>query len=112
MNDPTPPTLVDFDRVTDAPLSRHYSNSDYRLSRSRPNVDWDNLTKPPAKDHCAECFMVQHETRGKSEPRMQPRWRRTIPGGPQLLLCSRHAEAWRERDRADVPAKAAARKGR
>lgn len=113
MTNSTPPALVDITPETTAPLSMHYANSDYRLSPTQPKANWARLSKPPVKAHCDECARIQHETRGASGPRMQPRHRRTIPdGGPKLLLCGRHAEAWRERDRIDAPAEAASGKGR
>lgn len=103
MTKPQTSALVDITPVTGAPLSQGYDTPEYRLDRSRPKASWAKLSKPPAKAHCDECARLQHETRGAAGPRMQPRYRRTLPdGGPKLLLCGRHAEAWRDRDDQDL----------
>lgn len=99
---PEPGALIPVRHQTTAELSAHWSGRDYRASASRP----PKYLKAPSGGgrHCAECAWRQHETRGASGPRMRPAFTRSLPSAPELeplLLCGRHAEAWRERDRRD-----------
>lgn len=76
------------------PLSRIYDTPTYR---ARPN------TRPvyrdaPIQAPCDECVAVQHETHGKFGPRLPARVRRILVGAPDLRLCGRHVQAWRDRD--------------
>jgi len=85
---------------TGAPLSEHFAVEAYRV-RGSERPKWAKATV--RTKHCDECAMIQHETRGAVGPRMQPRHRRTLPDRKvSLLLCTRHAQAWRERDEADL----------
>jgi hypothetical protein len=94
------PPLFVVSPATDVPLSKHYSARPWRATQ-REMPKWTNYTSKTA--YCDECVMVQHETRGEFGPRMQPRRKRMMPGGgPELKLCTRHAMAWEERDRADA----------
>ena len=84
---------------TTAPLSRHYANRSYQATPA----EVPKWTKTSATTkHCDECAMLQHETGGRFGPRKQPKHRRGFPGGPVLYLCSLHAQAWRDRDTADI----------
>jgi hypothetical protein len=56
---------------------------------------------PRARADCDECAALQHETQGRYWPRRQVRARRTVNGGHPLDLCGAHAQAWKDRDRAD-----------
>ncbi|WP_067904544.1 hypothetical protein [Nocardia vaccinii] len=85
-------------------LSARYDDPEYRASAAaRPS--WAKIATPPTGAWCDECAQLQHETRGASGLRMPPRMRRSIPGHRELALklCSRHGQAWKERDAADLP---------
>ncbi|MGW4117091.1 hypothetical protein [Nocardia sp. NPDC004711] len=109
---PSDPALFAVQHQLTAELSQRYSKDpDYRASAER-KPSWAKITNPSARGaFCDECANLQHETGGKFGPRMQPRQRRHFPtktvngekvgGGPALRLCTRHAEAWRERDDID-----------
>lgn len=107
MNNTAPsPTLLSVPQHHSAELSAHFDTPEYRLSRTQPRATW--TTK--VGTYCDECAQLQHETRGASGPRMQPKQRRTVARA-SLALCNRHANAWHDRDDADAPA-AAGRKAR
>jgi len=95
--------LVDVTPVTSAPFSVAHTAPEYRVGPSNPKPRWAKIDNPAPGAFCDECATRQHETRGASGPRMQPRQRRTITGRREasLRLCTRHATAWRERDTAD-----------
>ncbi|MFE4461446.1 hypothetical protein ACFROC_29190 [Nocardia tengchongensis] len=97
--------LVDVTPETSAPLSRHFSAEPWRATAAR-RPKWQKIANPSPAAHCSECAVLQHETRGEFGPRMQPRARRTFAGdkASALVLCSRHAQAWRARDAVDAPA--------
>jgi hypothetical protein len=97
----------------------------------RANAEWQPKWTPvkpgPRAGACDECAQLQHETRGKFGPRMQPRKRRVFPTksapdpatghtirvkGPVLALCSRHAQAWEELDADDIGPEQGRRAGR
>ncbi|MFD7045618.1 hypothetical protein [Rhodococcus jostii] len=82
-----------------APLSTTYANPSYRAS-AQEKPKWTPV-KVKAPIPCDECAAVQHETRGRFGPRASARQRRGFVGGPILRLCTRHANAWRERDTRD-----------
>lgn len=108
-----PDTLIDVAPSTAAPLSAFYDTAVYHLERGMA-AKWTKGGGGRGA-HCDECARIQHETRGASGPRMAPRERRTIAhgeGSVSLLLCSRHAAAWRDRDQADSPAVPTTKKGR
>jgi len=84
--------------VNSAPLSQLYSAPAYRASAAESASYAQSKSQLP----CDECCAVQHETRGEFGPRMQTKVRRTFKGGPNLRLCRRHANAWRERDEQDL----------
>lgn len=95
------PLWQNLSPVNSAPLSAMYGVPAYRSSPAEVAKYSPSSTQLP----CDECVAVQHETRGQFGPRMQAKARRTFKGGPNLRLCRRHANAWRERDGADVKKK-------
>jgi len=106
MTKPQTRALVDVTPETSAELSAKFADPDYRASAGR-RPSWAKIANPAAKGAmCAECAQLQHETRGAFGPRMQPRTRRSFPksagGSPALALCTRHAQAWRDRDAEDM----------
>ncbi|WP_280466549.1 hypothetical protein [Nocardia cyriacigeorgica] len=110
-----PDTLIDLAPSTAAPLSAFYDTAVYRLGRGEV-AQWTKGGGGRAA-HCDECARLQHETRGASGPRMAPRERRTVirecpEGAVSLLLCTRHATAWRDRDDTDAPTAPTTKKGR
>ena len=82
-----------------APLSQHFADVLYRI---RPDDQPKWLKTTASSRPCDECAWLQHETGGTYGLRKAPRHRRCFIGGPTLLLCALHAEAWRERDTADL----------
>jgi hypothetical protein len=98
------PLWPDVNPVNSAPLSQMYSVPAYRSSAEERARYAESKSQLP----CEECVAVQHETRGEFGPRMQTKVRRTFKGGPNLRLRRRHANAWRERDEADVKKKGGA----
>lgn len=86
--------LVDPTPQQRAELSTAYDTPEYRAAGRA--VRWSAYKG--TREHCAECAARQHETRGAYGPRMRPTQRRALPGGPTLLLCGCHAQAWRDRD--------------
>jgi hypothetical protein len=107
MTKPQTSALVDITPENTAELSAKFgTDPDYRASAGR-RPSWAKIANPSARGAmCAECAQLQHETRGQFGPRMQPRTRRSFPakvgGGPALSLCTRHAQAWRDRDAEDM----------
>lgn len=79
-------------------LSERYAAPGYRATRRRA-ARWTKLT-PRAGAMCTECVQMQHETHNGYKTRQRPKERRTV-GEAELLLCTGHAEAWRERDKGD-----------
>ena len=80
------------------PFARAFVGADYRGPATWTPV---KLVRPVS---CDECFALQHETRGAAGHRADARFRRTVAnGGPVLLLCSRHAASWHERDELERP---------
>jgi hypothetical protein len=76
-------------------LSEMYSVGDYRARKGRV----PKYTKYAAKDWCQECFALQHENRHQLErTRQRASVRRSIPDGPDLLLCHSHHQLWLERE--------------
>ncbi|WP_280427837.1 hypothetical protein [Nocardia brasiliensis] len=112
-----PALPIEIETTSDAPLSAKYrTDPQYRADADwRPQ--WSKVANPAGRAvMCHECAQLQHETRGRFGPRMQPRKRRAFPAksepdparpgamiritGPTLLLCSRHAFAWEALDKA------------
>lgn len=93
------PLWPELTQTTTAPLSKAFENPSYRASATE-KPKWTPV-KVKAPMACDECAAVQHETRGTYGPRANARQRRAFVGGPILRLCTRHANAWRERDEKD-----------
>lgn len=80
-------------------LSRMFSLSPLRARVGR----LPKWTKFAARQECVECFALQHENpRRLTRLRNRATSRRSISGGKDLILCSSHAELWRERDADDL----------
>lgn len=88
--------------VRSLPFSAHLDTAEYRGTKAAvAAVDWEKITNPSRKDQCEECAWVQDETyRAGGTPglRYPPRQIRRLPEGPELRLCSLHAQGWDERD--------------
>lgn len=83
-------------------LSKMYDTGHHRMREGRKSK-W---TKYAARGDCQECFALQHESYVPGSAlravREQAVLRRSIAGGPDLLLCHPHAQLWRERDEDQV----------
>lgn len=83
-------------------LSKMYAVGTY-LARKNRVPKW---IKYATRAYCQECFALQHEQYGPDErlafTRSPATVRRTISGGPDLILCGRHSQLWRERDAVDL----------
>lgn len=85
--------------VDSAPMSKAFAVMSYRSSpEERPKWSAIKVKNPMP---CDECAAVQHETKGAYGPRANAKQRRAFKGGPILRLCTRHANAWHERDQKD-----------
>lgn len=80
--------------TTTQTLSARFDVDAYH-ARPKDTIRW---TATRSGRGCDECAALQHETRGQYGPRHPARQRRAITGGPDLLLCHTHADAWRTRD--------------
>lgn len=105
---------VDPEPELSAPLSKYYNTATYRATPER-RPSWAQIKNPAPGSWCDECARRQHETRGESGQRAQPRHRRSFAGekaDTALRLCSRHETAWKERDAAVLGDAAAADQAR
>ncbi len=87
--------------------ARYLADPAYRATSVR-KPKWGSIKNPAAPNAmCGECVQIQHETRGKFGPRMQPRNTRSLPRtldhpATTLKLCARHTESWRAIDHKDL----------
>ena len=95
-----PPRPIEYT----VPVSQRYlADPAYRATRVR-KPKWTPASRNAI---CAECLQLQHETRGKSGTRFQPRTRRSLPRTldhphTAMTLCARHTESWRAIDHKDI----------
>lgn len=82
------------DYVAADTLSAQFDADRYHL-RPKDTIRWSTVR---GSTPCDECGALQYETRGRYRSRRPARHRRTIAGGPDLLLCHSHAAAWHARD--------------
>lgn len=85
--------------TTRSELSMTYSASDSHRAHAGDRIRWITA---PSRATCDECFALQHENRGGDRTRGHARTRRAIRGGPDLFLCTIHADLWRTRDSEDL----------
>ncbi|MEV0766552.1 hypothetical protein [Nocardia sp. NPDC050435] len=114
----TSPLPLELAEQHTAPLSSRYGQDQSYRAEPFHRPKW-TTPKPSAGSCCDECAAMQHETHaaggasGFTTMRMQPRHRRAFvrEPGTVLRLCNLHAQAWRDRDAADL-GDAAPAKGR
>lgn len=94
--------LFEEPKTTPRVLSQLYSKGTYRARKGRVAkwTPYKSRTGLP----CDECMAEQHETFGQTfiRSRSQATVRRSLPGGPDLLLCAQHAYLWRKKDTDDT----------
>ncbi len=90
--------------TTTTTLSAKFADDPNYRARAGRMPSWTTIARPTARLACSECAQLQHETRGRCGARMLPRQRRSFPNqhDAALLLCTTHADAWRQLDREDL----------